>query len=90
MVGHALWFEKCPNQFHEVDGQFFHTLTNYFMVLYMDDIVTYPSTPRPGYATFNPTLGLLSLIDTSLKLIRTHKIKGFNNMRNNNQQACIF
>jgi hypothetical protein len=29
--------------------------------------VTYPATHRPGYATFKPTLGLLSLTDTFLK-----------------------
>jgi hypothetical protein len=30
-------------------------------------LVTYPATHRPGYATFKPSLGLLSLTDTFLK-----------------------
>jgi hypothetical protein len=34
MVGHALWLEKCPNNFHEDDGQYlaaFHLLGCYIL-----------------------------------------------------------
>jgi hypothetical protein len=30
MVGHALWFDKCSNKFHEDDGQYHATFHKYF------------------------------------------------------------
>jgi hypothetical protein len=42
MVGHALWFDKCPNNFHEDD--ILRTFTNSFVVVYLDDILIYNKT----------------------------------------------
>jgi hypothetical protein len=39
MVGHALWLDECPEKFHEDDGKYLATLTNYFMVVYLDGIL---------------------------------------------------
>ena len=44
MVGHALWFEKFPNHFHEDDGWYPATIANTFVVVYLDDILIYNKT----------------------------------------------
>jgi hypothetical protein len=30
MVGHALWFDKCSNHFHNDDGQYLATIHQHF------------------------------------------------------------
>jgi hypothetical protein len=44
MVGHALWFDKCSSHFHEDDGQYPTTIHQYFVVVYLDDILIYNKT----------------------------------------------
>jgi hypothetical protein len=44
MVGHALWFEKCSNNFYENDGRYPVTFHWYFLVVYLDDIIIYIKT----------------------------------------------
>jgi hypothetical protein len=42
MDGHALWFDKLSNNFHEDDV--LQTFTNTFVVVYLDDIMIYKKT----------------------------------------------
>ena len=44
MVGHALWFEKLSRHFHVDDGRYPATITNTFVVVYLDDIRIYNKT----------------------------------------------
>jgi hypothetical protein len=30
MVGHALWFDECPNNFHEDDGKYIEIFHQFF------------------------------------------------------------
>jgi hypothetical protein len=32
MVGHALWFDKRPNNFHEDDGRYLATFNQFFCI----------------------------------------------------------
>jgi len=41
MAGHALWLEKFPNKFHEMMEDILWPFTNYFVVVYLDDILIF-------------------------------------------------
>jgi hypothetical protein len=44
MVGHALWFEKCPKNFMRMMDNILHPFTNFFVVVYLHDILIYNKT----------------------------------------------
>jgi hypothetical protein len=41
MVGHALWLDECQNNFHEDDGRYLVAFHQFFLVVYLDDILIF-------------------------------------------------